>query len=126
MGTSNFKRMPKDYPLYVYRSFDSEFEEEFDYQARELFDWKSIEADIDFQNDGFTYHKLSLVPGYYHGFQLYVEFINDEYDDFETGVKKEYNEVIRLMEVIAENYGLIKLKVVGTFSNGETIYERQN
>jgi hypothetical protein len=112
MATANFRSL-QNYPLYVI--VDISIGEEGDFLIDE------IKYDLSIINQGLYHHKIELLDGYYHGIQLYVD--EQGYDDDEE-VKREAILVEAALKKIAENYGFIELKVVGRFSNGETVYER--
>ena len=145
MATSNFWSMD-NFPLYV---FDMEFDEDENTVAIEAswdnwryFDGRMIEKEIDEYNDMLKFHRISLKAGYYTGVQFYVEdFENmDKYPEEYTNGECQYlfgmcrsktfrayhseqNKIRKWLKKIAKKYEFFELSVVGSFSNGETIYQ---
>lgn len=124
MATSNFRRM-KDFDLYVLRDEDLyELKDDGETLDYDFFrDWliDDIKYDINLLNQSFNYYKIDLLSGYYSGMQLIVEQVDEPSNETELNQEKEL--INATLAKLADNFGFIKLRVVGTFSNGETIYE---
>lgn len=125
MGTSNFTRM-KDFPLYCRIGADC------DENGDELLDldFKMLNEDLETGNEKLKILKMSVLPGYYEGFQLFAEERGTWYDSDLEGeneavvLEREKAYIRDYFKRVAMDFGLLELKIVGTFSNGETIYEK--
>ena len=140
MSCQNFQRMNYDMPMVCgCIDCDDEFEIEDEYfLAKHL---------ANSMSQSLKYHNVTVVSGYYYGFQFYVD---EKYSSqFDLSKESEYcidnddahyyfdmcrSEVIRKadaeknrirkwLERIAVEYGYEILVCVGIFSNGEAIYE---
>ena len=95
MGTTNFKRMRYGMPMVCgYLNYDAmkeEYEREFDeeytgwmyYDDQENLLFEAQEMAENF-SDSLKYHTVSVVPGYYDGFQFWVEEKSDGYFNFDS------------------------------------------
>jgi hypothetical protein len=128
MGASNFK-MIKGLPhIYVLRDEDLYAQDEegkIDYDLREDDFIKEINLSISELNLELNYHSLSLLEGYYQGLQLdlreYLTIDNFNVSDYELSKDREI--AYRFMELIALRHNFKKIKRIGGFSNGESVYE---
>lgn len=121
-----------------------EFELQIAYQELfdeyECIDDMSVNDALEELNDKLVWYKVSLLDGYYSGIQLYVDikwvidisFWNDEEVKEEFGVDtiEEFKEIMKLEKSMIIDFlnkckaiGFRKLNHIGTFSNGEGIYE---
>ena len=141
MSTPNF-RTQKDFPLIVFddsEMFAYEDEDgnyEFDDFGCQMFYKDVVEPAIEDFNEGLRYHKVTLLPGYYSGTQLYVEeddsdadypIEDDELDElhvmFEDQYQQETENIASWMRTAFKEVGAQEYVCVGIFSNGEAIYE---
>ena len=135
MATSNFKPMKYDMPLIV-GGMDAESEWDDYYEVECI---KEQLADF---NDKLKHFEVSLWSGYYEGWQFDVKQSDEywDYDDLPTmtdddadyyygdtadNIRAEFEQDLKnirafLNECKANGYK--ELGVVGTFSNGETVY----
>lgn len=143
MSTANFWSMD-NFPLYV---FDVDFDEDEE-NLNSDWDWwyynegKMIEDEIDNFNDSLRFHKVSLKSGYYAGVQFYVEDMEkmDKYPEEYTNDECQYlfgmcrsktfrayhseqNKIRKWLKKISKEYNFKELKVIESFSNGETFYQ---
>lgn len=138
MSTANFKSMD-NFPLYV---FDMEDDDEWDWDDWRWFEGRMIEREMEEFNESLKFHKVSLESGYYAGVQFYVEDMEkmDEYPDDYTNSECQYlfgmcrsktfrayhseqNKIRKWLKKISKEYNFKELKVIGSFSNGETFYQ---
>lgn len=133
MSRPNFRTM-KDFDIYL---FDDSEMDEFD----SLDFFKPLQDRIAEFNDNLQFHEISLFPGWYCGYQLFVE-VDGEYDvsqwDNEDSryylgcylsqakrkFKAEKNKINKILKLLAKEYGFEKYHCVGIFSNGEAIYNK--
>jgi hypothetical protein len=123
MGTSNFRRM-KDFNLYILKDevlYAVKDDGEIDYDLVDNILLNDIRYDMELLNESFKYYKIELLDGYYSGIQLYVEQVDEPSNETELIQERELMKAT--LKKLADNFGFIHLRVVGTFSNGETIYE---
>lgn len=101
---------------------------------------EDIEPLLDDLNDELEWYNIDWRSGYYDGVQFYIDTewlpIDGWFDDecyFQFGCSKE--EVIKriaeekkiindFLENMIKDYGFERIRCVGTFSNGEAVYEK--
>lgn len=151
MATSNFIKQ-KYFNLYV-NEFNYENEDD-EYCFDEcLFDETRDFLDT-YNTKKLQFFDIDLKPGYYDGYQIYIgdarQYYSDSIDIFDFledynsydgsyiykyyGYNKHILKLKILKEIkyindiilpqLVDCYGFTQLKVLGTFSNGETIYEQ--
>lgn len=97
---------------------------------------------IDRANDQLKYHKIELKSGYYDGVQLFVVAEHDDegiesmdntdawyyFDMCRSKAirawKADKNLVNKVMKELAKELGMIEIRMVARFSNGEALYEK--
>lgn len=152
MATSNFIKQ-KYFDLYV-NNFDYDECEDGEYCFDEcLFDETRDFLDT-YNTEKLEFFDIDLRAGYYDGYQIYIEdaykYSGDNIDIFDfledynsydgsyiykyygynkhilkLKILKEINYINNIiLPQLADCYNFTKLKVLGTFSNGETIYEQ--
>jgi hypothetical protein len=128
MGASNFKMIEGLDYIYVLRDEDLYAQDEegkIDYDLREDDFIAEIKASLKDFNSFMQYHSLSLLDGYYEGLQVDIkEFLTiDNFDISDYDLMRDRALAVYLMELLALRHNFKKLRRVGGFSNGETIYE---
>lgn len=104
---------------------------------------REVGAAMEKLNDGYEFHELSVRGGYYTGTQFYVDekfhggyermedYDNEDaqyyYGMCRSALLRKYGAEVRRirrdMVKLAEEFGYMRLLVVGRFSNGEAVYE---
>ena len=160
MSTSNFIQMPSGLPLvcggledyeecrdrYEYETGEA-YTEDLHEELMELdaFDAASLAAAF---SENLVYHRVTVKPGYYMGFQFYVEeryaecfdldpdsrYCIDNTDahyyfdccrsDAIRNAHREKRKIAKWLEKIAENNGYVILIASDLLSNGSRIYTR--
>lgn len=148
MATSNFIKQ-KYFDLYV-NNFTDECEDDEYCFDEYLFDDTKDFLDT-YNTEKLEFFNIELEPGYYDGCQAFIQearnyyidifdFLED-YNSYDGSYIYEhygYNKHILKLKILKEInyinniilpqlvdcYGFTQLKVLGTFSNGETIYEQ--
>jgi hypothetical protein len=128
MGASNFKMIKGLEYIYVLRDEDLYAQDEegkIDYDLREDDFIKEISLSIAELNLELNYHSISLLEGYYQGIQLDLkEYLTiDNFNVSEYELSKDRDIAYKFMELLALRHNFKKLRRVGGFSNGESIYE---
>jgi hypothetical protein len=128
MGASNFKMIEGLDYIYVLRDEDlyaQDDEGKIDYDLLEEDYLREIKASIKELNLSLEYHMIELLDGYYEGIQLYFKesLTIDDFNISDYDLLKDRRAVIYFMELLALRHNFKKLRRVGGFSNGETIYE---
>lgn len=134
MATSNFAPVKFGLPLIVGGISDDEIENDFEFEDTQLM--------LDQFNTTLDHFEVYLLGGYYCGYQFMVKERKDyiDYEDIDTltddeadyfygetanEVRKQFHEemgkIKDYFEALART-GYTELGVVGTFSNGETVY----
>lgn len=137
MATSNFAPVKFDLPLIV-GGIDEEDENILDME------YEDTQAMLDQFNATLDHFEVVLEGGYYCGYQFNVKELKDYWDfenideltdddadyfwgDTAENIIKEFKyEFGRIKEYfdLLPTWGFTKLGVVGTFSNGETVYRK--
>lgn len=118
MATANFEKQ-ENYKLFVNDETDGWDKEDYELTVEHFEKTKAsnfeeaLDTDILFETGSVD---IILVDGYYSGIQLYV----NEYRKLGACSRASVNIAL---EKIAYDMGFTELKVIGKFSNGETIYE---
>ena len=160
MSTSNFISMPSGLPLvcggledyeeckarYEYETGEA-YTEDLHEELMELdaFDAESLAAAF---SENLIYHIVTVKPGYYMGFQFFVEERYTEYFDLDPDSRycidnadahyyfdccrsdairnahREKRKIAKWLEKIAENNGYVMLIASELLSNGSRIYTR--
>jgi hypothetical protein len=128
MGASNFKMIQGLDYIYILRDEDLYAQDEegkIDYDLREDEYLGEIKASLKDFNSFLQYHSLSLLDGYYEGLQVDMkEYLTiDNFDISKYELMRDRALAVYLMELLALRHNLKKIKRVGSFNNGETIYE---
>lgn len=140
MSTANFRQMQHDIPLYVLDTSELD-NDEIEFVGQNLFDELNLfglELDL---------FRVELRSGYYTGLQLFAriqfngfdysaeEIANFDDDDADYYTccytaeelmqlyEHERQLICQKFEQLAADWGLIKIRCVGVFSNGSAIYE---
>lgn len=151
MATANFKTQ-KHFDLYasemIYNLLDDDGNETEEYEFDDAL-YEETKDFIDTLNKQLKYFKIRLQDGYYAGVQTIVDDIDPYYDlidflnypnDYDGKclhshfgynkyiltrmLKREINLINNTLLPQLKDYNFEHLRVVGRFSNGETIYER--
>lgn len=134
MGAPNFEKQ-KMFDLYVIPSFDEEVD--FD-MFQDILD--SINCDLATESEELEFFMVGVVGGRYEGLQVLIEPLYHDFDpqdewsckyfyedDIDNVARRYVEEIVKinnkLLPKIARTHDLVKLRVVGTFSNGDAIYE---
>ena len=141
MATSNFGRPRYNLPLIVCVPDIEWGEDEAEYLMDDLYEEEKQE--VEEYNKDLKWFKIIIEPGYYEGFWFNVKFdtdywsfeeldeLTDEDAEYFWGEKAstvkeqvaaEVEKVKKIFEKLGEH--CTKIGVVGSFSNGETIYKR--
>ena len=128
MGAPNFKMIKGLDYIYILRDEDlyaKDEEGKIDFDILEEEYLGEIKASIKEFNLMLQYHNLSLLEGYHEGLQVDIkEFLTiDNFDISDYDLMRDRAIAIYFMELLALRHGFKKIKRVGAFSNGETIYE---
>lgn len=158
MGTANFRMMEYNMPLVVggidffhelKENFENEYNEEYTedafYYDQEEEYREAFELAEEF-TENLKYHNITVISGYYNGFQFYVEEKHNDKFDLDKSSKycienddanyyfnvcrslaireadREKRKINRWLESLVK-YGYEILVCIGNFSNGEAIYE---
>lgn len=114
MATSNFISMGKFFPIYA------KWEDDED----DIFIIREIRDRLQSINEKLNDFVIQVEGGYYSGFQLYVNPMVELPKEVEQSKELQY--VNDILKELANEFGLDKFKVVAKFSNGETMYERDD
>lgn len=86
--------------------------------------YSDTEDDLFYFNRELDYLKVKVLPGYYEGWQFWVDVkYFPENKEEKTEFRQEIESVRAFLYSIKETYGLTELALVATFGNGETIYK---
>jgi hypothetical protein len=128
MATANFKMINGLQYIYILNDKDLYAQDEegkIDYDLREDNYIAEIKASIKEFNTFMQYHSLSLLDGYYEGLQVDIkEFLTiDNFNISDYDLMRDRALAVYLMELLALRHNFKKLRRVGGFNNGESIYE---
>ena len=108
-------------------------------------DYLYLKGVVEDANSKLKYFEITIDPGYYSSCSLNAKFSSeyysyedalelDNYDaeyyfglnakDLKKELKAEFNSLEKTMRDIAEDCGLIEIRRVAVFSNGEALYEK--
>lgn len=146
MSTANFRELEHDLPFYALDTSELD-----DWEQSDIYD--QVSSWLNQVNDEeLNLFELSIISGYYTGLQLYaqvrschfaapytreeLEELDDEdsyylfgYEDHNELMQvyeKERKYIAQLFEQVAADYGFIRIRCIGHFSNGEALYEEVN
>lgn len=110
MATANYLKQDK-IPLYVYQGEDEDI----------VYDM--VNDDVKLANEELNHFQVELRGGYYEGFQLILDIPHAFDEAYQEEVRKELPIALQVLKDVAVNNSMTELRVVGRFSNGETLYE---
>lgn len=118
MATANYLKQDK-IPLYVYQE-ENDSDENYIFYEVQL---EMVNHDIKLANQELKHFQIEVRHGYYQGFQLILDIPHAFDEAYQEEVRKELPVALQVLKDIAVNNGMIELRVVGRFSNGQVVYE---
>lgn len=140
MSTANFRELEHDLPFYALDTSELD-----DWEQSDIYD--QVSSWLNQVNKELEIFELSALSGYYTGLQLFAhvelcgyDYSADEIAAFEDEdvpyytpcetakelmelYEKERQYIAQLFEQVAADYGFIRIRCIGHFSNGEALYE---